>query len=96
MRTNSKGEYVFKTIIPGEYNATSDWIRPPHIHFKVSLRGHEELVTQSYFKGYDNNMHDRILQSLTRDQQKEVVIDFKNAGPLQIPVGKFDITLNRL
>src|SRR5690606_7344137 len=37
MRTNAKGEYSFKTIRPGSYQASRDWRRPSHIHYKVSL-----------------------------------------------------------
>ena len=55
MKTNAKGKYSYKTIIPGAYKASSFWVRPPHIHYKVSLRGHETLITQLYFKGHHLN-----------------------------------------
>lgn len=47
--TDAKGEYLFKTIIPGHYPADTDWVRPPHIHVKVTKLGFRELVTQMYF-----------------------------------------------
>lgn len=95
--TNSKGEYSFKTIIPGEYDASASWRRPPHIHFKVSLRGYEELVTQLYFKGEKLNDFDRILQSLNKDEQNEVVVEFKQANASHtIKKGIFNIKLEEL
>jgi protocatechuate 3,4-dioxygenase beta subunit len=33
------GEFRFKTVFPGVYPAGEGWVRPPHIHFKVSKRG---------------------------------------------------------
>lgn len=93
--TNDKGEYEFKTIIPGQYQATSTWMRPAHIHFKVHRRGHEELTSQLYFKGDRFNSSDRILQSLNEKDQKSVIVDFKKPaiGP---KVGTFNITLARI
>ncbi len=49
MKTDAKGIYVFKTILPGYYPADVDWIRPPHIHFKITRRGYHDLITQMYF-----------------------------------------------
>ncbi len=98
MTTDDQGRYRFKTIKPGSYDASETWRRPPHIHFKVSLRGFETLVTQSYWAGDELNQHDRILQSLASEDQKKVVIDFKKqlvAGEL-IGVGQFDITLTKI
>jgi len=74
--TNEKGEYHFKTIIPGAYPATSTWMRPPHIHFKVNLRGFNELTSQLYFKGNKFNNGDRILRSLSREERERVIVDF--------------------
>lgn len=75
--TNSKGEYFFKTIIPGSYPATTAWVRPPHIHMKVQLRGYEALTTQVYFSGNKYNNGDRILQSLSSTDKAKVIINFK-------------------
>jgi len=92
--TNKKGEYIFRTIIPGAYPATSTWKRPPHIHFKVSIRGYEELVTQMYFKGESLNQGDKILQSLSELEKKNVIVDFKKVKNRLI--GNFDITINKI
>jgi protocatechuate 3,4-dioxygenase beta subunit len=47
--TTATGKYVFKTIIPGAYPATMDWLRPPHIHYLIKSPQYKELVTQLYF-----------------------------------------------
>ena len=38
-KTGAKGNYAFTTSPPGVYPG-----RPPHIHFKVSVPGHEPLT----------------------------------------------------
>jgi protocatechuate 3,4-dioxygenase beta subunit len=94
--TNDKGEYSFKTIKPGRYRATADWVRPPHIHVKIHLRGYEELITQVYFADESElNSRDRLLQALNSNDQKDLVIDFKKQ-PHDHNTGKFDITLKAL
>ncbi len=92
--TNNKGQYLFRTIIPGSYPATTSWLRPPHIHFKVSIRGYEELVTQMYFKGESLNQNDKILQSLSDLEKKNVIVNFKKVNNKL--TGKFDITINKI
>ncbi|OUR95408.1 hypothetical protein A9Q84_16370 [Halobacteriovorax marinus] len=96
VRTNRRGEYSFKTIFPGAYDATSTWTRPPHIHYKISLRGFEELVTQLYFKGEKLNKYDRILQKLNKDDRNEVVIDLEKDTRSGTRTGNFNIKLKRL
>lgn len=89
--TNAKGEYSFKTIVPGAYPADSTWVRSPHIHFKVHLRGYEELTSQLYWKGHPLNKKDRILQSLSEVERKRVIVDFKEVNGIQ--QGIFNISL---
>jgi protocatechuate 3,4-dioxygenase beta subunit len=96
VRTNEKGEYSYLTILPGAYNATNTWVRPPHIHYKVTLRGYEELVTQLYFSGEEFNSSDRILQSLSKEEQKSVVVKFSRHHLNMHLNGKFNITLKSL
>ena len=98
--TNSKGEYNFKTIRPGHYQATSNWMRPSHIHLKVHRRGYEELTTQVYFKDDPYNSKDRILQSLSDEEKNKVIVDFKEQKDQQgnnivnaPKSGRFDITI---
>ena len=49
-KTNAKGEYSFKTILPGKY-LNGKLYRPAHIHFRVSAESHTELISQLYFSG---------------------------------------------
>ena len=49
-KTNEKGEYAFKTILPGKY-LNGELYRPAHIHFRVTAKGSRELISQIYFKG---------------------------------------------
>ncbi len=98
MKSNEKGAYSFRTIRPGSYQASVSWRRPPHIHFKISLRGYEELVTQMYFAGEALNSRDLILSDLHPEEQKKVVVEFKKENHLGEIIGKgtFDITLKAL
>jgi len=48
--SNSDGKYEFSTILPGQY-LNGDTYRPSHVHFKITVSGHKELVTQLYFEG---------------------------------------------
>ena len=43
--TSSDGRYSFETDSPPSY-----FFRPPHIHFKISAKGHQTLTTQIYPK----------------------------------------------
>lgn len=67
IRTGPDGSYRFKTIKPGAYPATSDWMRPPHIHFDVKGRA-SRLVTQMYFEGEILNDKDKLLQDSSRKE----------------------------
>jgi len=49
-KTNNKGEYTFKTILPGKY-LNGKLYRPAHIHIRVTDEKHQELISQIYFKG---------------------------------------------
>ena len=97
MRTNERGEYVFKTIKPGSYLASNTWRRPPHIHYKVSLRGYRELVSQMYFEGDNLNQTDLILLDLQAEEQKKVIVRFtpQLLNGEKILRGRFDLTLKK-
>jgi protocatechuate 3,4-dioxygenase beta subunit len=49
-KTNDKGLYAFKTIMPGKY-LNGRLYRPAHIHFRITADGYSELISQLYFKG---------------------------------------------
>jgi protocatechuate 3,4-dioxygenase beta subunit len=48
-QTLMDGAYRFRTIIPGRY-LNGNTFRPSHIHFRITAPGHQELVSQIYFK----------------------------------------------
>ena len=97
MLTDDEGQFRFKTIKPGAYPADDKgWVRPPHIHFRVSRRGFHELVTQMYFAGEQLNDADQIRKELTREESARVTVAFKQA-PADLEttgrLGEFEITL---
>ena len=94
--TNADGEYAFKTIKPGAYPAGDSWVRPPHIHFKVTKLGYRELVTQLYFKGEPLNDVDLILLGVPAGERDRVIVEFAPSPGLGDPAaiaGRFDIAL---
>jgi protocatechuate 3,4-dioxygenase beta subunit len=94
--TGPDGAFVFKTIIPGAYPADTNWMRPPHIHFKVTRLGYKELITQMYFKGQALNDIDLILQAVPASQRPSVIVAFEPSPADLEPgslVGDFAITL---
>lgn len=59
--TDDNGEFRFKTVMPGSYPASPTWVRPPHIHFRISKKGFAELTTQMYFPDEALNETDLLL-----------------------------------
>lgn len=57
-KTAEDGVYRFKTIIPGKYLNGIDF-RPSHLHFRITAAGHQELVSQVYFKDDPHIAKDR-------------------------------------
>jgi protocatechuate 3,4-dioxygenase beta subunit len=89
--TDAQGVYKFKTIIPGAYPADTDWIRPPHIHFKAHKVGYHELTTQMYFAGNEYNGRDKILMALPPSSRAQVVVTIGEKG-----LCKFNLTLAKV
>ncbi|MBI4042549.1 MAG: hypothetical protein HY391_03625 [Deltaproteobacteria bacterium] len=96
--SDREGKYLFKTIVPGSYPAGPDWIRPSHIHFKIQKRGFLELITQMYFAGDPLNDKDLILQRLSQENQRSVIVELNEPTSDHEPgskVCRFNITLRR-
>ena len=84
-KTNEKGEYSFKTIIPGKY-LNGELYRPSHIHYRVTEKSNKELISQIYFKGDPHIIKDpwasqdkaklRILQITPEDIEGNLTINF--------------------
>jgi protocatechuate 3,4-dioxygenase, beta subunit len=63
INSGKDGEFRFKTVKPGAYPASKTWIRPPHIHFKISSHGYDPLITQMYFPEEKLNETDLLLRN---------------------------------
>lgn len=61
--SDENGLFRFKTVMPGAYPASGTWIRPPHIHVKISKPGYRALTTQMYFPGEALNQTDLLLSA---------------------------------
>ena len=94
--TDQEGQYLFKTVIPGQYPAGRGWIRPSHIHFRVVGASHRELTTQMYFSGDRYLDSDFILRDIPREQRHRVIVERQNAGGEFEPdtgLYQFDLTV---
>lgn len=92
--TGDDGRFEFLTVRPGEYKDTETWTRPPHLHFRVTAPGFEELVTQMYFAGNALNEKDLILENTPRAEWDRLVVKFAPFGK-GVLSGEFRIVLAR-
>ena len=90
--TDYNGMYRFITIFPGSYPAGANWIRPPHIHFKVKSRN-SSLTTQMYFAGSEHNKNDYLLNALGPEERNSLIVRFDRTRSDGIRTGMFNITL---
>ena len=75
------GGFQFKTIFPGTYPAEDGWMRPPHIHFKITKRGFVELITQMYFPGEELNQKDLLFNKKSPEEQKLMIAEKTSDDP---------------
>ena len=94
MKTNADGRYSFKTIKPGAYTAMGEWVRPPHIHYKVSRRGYRELTTQMYWDGEPLNDKDLLLLEVPEEKRSALLVAFDESG--EVPEGAFNVVLSEV
>ena len=95
--TKPDGRYLFKTIKPGAYQAGPGWIRPPHIHFKVSHPRFGALITQMYFAGDPYQTEDYILNKIPKTERDRVIIELESPGTNGDPdarLCRFDLTFS--
>lgn len=71
--SGENGRFRFKTVYPGTYPASKNWIRPPHIHFKVTKLGYIGLITQMYFPNHPLNKKDLLLNRKGIEEQKLMI-----------------------
>lgn len=77
VRTNSNGEYWYKTFVPPPYG-----LRPKHIHYLVhGGEKYENLVTQLYFKGDDRIQEENWIKY--RWDERRILEIYKNAEGLE-------------
>jgi protocatechuate 3,4-dioxygenase, beta subunit len=93
MATGADGSYRFRTIKPGSYLAIGDWVRPPHIHFKIHAPFNPTLTTQMYFAGDPLNEKDLLQADLTPEQRRMLQVSFEEKSADGTPVGRFDLIL---
>jgi protocatechuate 3,4-dioxygenase beta subunit len=87
------GRYRFVTIVPGAYPAANDWVRPPHIHFKVHAPSNRSITTQMYFAGHPLNDQDRILAQLSGAERASVEVVFDTTRADGVRNGTFNPVL---
>jgi len=66
--SDAEGRYRFKTIKPGAYPATANWMRPPHLHFEITGKINR-VITQMYFPGEPLNDKDILLQQVRANRE---------------------------
>ncbi len=107
--TDQKGNYWFKTVIPGYYpiDSRGKVFRPPHLHFLIMAPGKGQLITQLYFQGdavNDNEMiqklnaQDFILRDdrLSENEQESLIVEYKVNSSEEFKdglVGEYDFVL---
>lgn len=90
VQSGKEGAFKFKTIVPGAYPVNEEWVRPPHIHFKVSKRGYSDLVTQMYFPDNELNQTDMLLQAKSGPEQALMIARKVSEQPFTL---EYTITL---
>lgn len=72
--TDARGQYEFKTIIPGKYPGRT----ARHIHYRVDAEGFKRCSTQCYFADFGaDNMRDGIYTGLNRKEREQVTVEFE-------------------
>lgn len=92
VQSGREGGFRFKTIFPGSYPASAEWLRPPHIHFKVSKPGFVKLTTQMYFPGHTLNEKDLLLINKSDEDAALMIATRVDA---EIETYLYDIVLSR-
>jgi len=67
VKTDAEGRFVLRTIVPGMYQASSNWWRPPHLHFTLRGEGLKTVTTQTYFDGDVLDDIDKIRKAMQAD-----------------------------
>jgi protocatechuate 3,4-dioxygenase beta subunit len=73
--------------------AIGDWVRPPHIHFKVHAPFNPTLTTQMYFAGDPLNEKDLLQAALPAEQRAMLQVAFDTKRADGVGVGTFNLVL---
>lgn len=73
IKSDANGLFRFKTVMPGAYPASKDWVRPPHIHFKIFKQGYRALTTQMYFPDENRNQADLLFNNKSAAEQSAMI-----------------------
>ncbi len=93
--TDSRGEYVFRTIRPVRYQA-GNTVRAPHIHVAVSRNGQRILTTQLLIADDPDNENDGVLKAIRDPKLRElVVVPFRSLAGSKLGelTARFDIVI---
>ena len=95
INSDENGFFRFRTLMPGAYPASGTWIRPPHIHLKISKPGYRALTTQMYFPGEKLNQTDLLLNAKSTAEKSAMIA--KNVGQKgNLPIYEYNIVLELL
>lgn len=94
IRSDKNGLYRFKTVKPGAYPASKTWIRPPHIHFKISKHGFTQLTTQMYFPNEPLNTTDLLFSNKNKSEQIAMIAQ-QTGEDKNLMVYTYNIVLSR-
>ncbi|MGF1649960.1 MAG: protocatechuate 3,4-dioxygenase [Hyphomicrobiaceae bacterium] len=86
--TGPDGTYAFRVLQPVPYPG-----RAPHVHFKVSARGFEPLITQMYVDGEARNEGDFALNHAGEEKTRLIVALEAIADGTEDWAAHFDIVL---
>ncbi len=90
--TDRDGSYRLLTIKPGSY-PMGNWIRAPHIHFKVHAPFDPTLTTQMYFADDPLNETDLLQVTLPVEQRAILRVAFDTKRADGVRVGTFNLVL---
>lgn len=93
--SDESGLFRFKTVMPGAYPARENWVRPPHIHFKISKPGYRTLTTQMYFPNQELNNSDLLLSAKSAAERAAMTAKMI-AQQGNLPVYEYNIVLDLL
>ncbi len=95
INSDENGFFRFKTVMPGPYPANGTWIRPPHIHLKISKPGYRALTTQMYFPDEKLNKTDLLLNVKSAVERSAMIA--KNIGQQgNLSIYEYNIVLDLL